>query len=90
MLNAFRPSTCGTQSILRSTLKWFGTTAAAAVKQMPPRPTVNEADIEEAFLKGSGPGGQKIVYPPLPILLQIDLPIANFHALRTKPLPRCS
>ncbi|KAI9878736.1 MAG: hypothetical protein M1830_010642 [Pleopsidium flavum] len=27
---------------------------------MPPRSTVNEADLEEAFLKGSGPGGQKI------------------------------
>ncbi|KAF2840339.1 hypothetical protein M501DRAFT_1056672 [Patellaria atrata CBS 101060] len=27
---------------------------------LPPRPTLNEADIEEAFLKGSGPGGQKI------------------------------
>jgi hypothetical protein len=29
--------------------------------RFPPRPTVNEADIEESFLKGSGPGGQKIV-----------------------------
>ncbi|MCJ1268985.1 hypothetical protein MMC22_008873 [Lobaria immixta] len=27
---------------------------------MPPRLVINEADIEEAFLKGSGPGGQKI------------------------------
>jgi len=27
---------------------------------MPPRPKVLEEDIEEAFLKGSGPGGQKI------------------------------
>ena len=31
---------------------------------MPPRPEVNEADLEEAFLKGSGPGGQKIVSRP--------------------------
>ncbi|KAI9786903.1 MAG: hypothetical protein M1839_005134 [Geoglossum umbratile] len=30
------------------------------MKQMPPRPTIKEEDIEEAFLKGSGPGGQKI------------------------------
>ena len=29
--------------------------------QLPPRPTVDEAEIEESFLKGSGPGGQKIV-----------------------------
>lgn len=28
---------------------------------MPPRPTVDENEIEEAFLKGTGPGGQKIV-----------------------------
>ncbi|KAI9718885.1 MAG: hypothetical protein M1812_003769 [Candelaria pacifica] len=27
---------------------------------MPPRPSVNEDDLEEAFLRGSGPGGQKI------------------------------
>ena len=30
-------------------------------KQLPPRPTVEESDIEESFLRGSGPGGQKIV-----------------------------
>ncbi|KAI9839356.1 MAG: hypothetical protein M1837_002123 [Sclerophora amabilis] len=29
-------------------------------KQMPSRPQINEADITESFLKGSGPGGQKI------------------------------
>ncbi|KAL9639190.1 MAG: hypothetical protein Q9164_001083 [Protoblastenia rupestris] len=28
--------------------------------ELPPRPVVKEDDIEEAFLKGSGPGGQKI------------------------------
>ncbi|PUU76089.1 RF-1 domain-domain-containing protein [Tuber borchii] len=27
---------------------------------MPPRPSVKEEEIEESFLKGSGPGGQKI------------------------------
>ncbi|KAH0566400.1 hypothetical protein GP486_000183 [Trichoglossum hirsutum] len=27
---------------------------------MPPRPTISEENIEESFLKGSGPGGQKI------------------------------
>ncbi|MCJ1406390.1 hypothetical protein MMC19_000455 [Ptychographa xylographoides] len=27
---------------------------------MPPRPTVSEHDLTESFLKGSGPGGQKI------------------------------
>lgn len=66
MFTALRPSVCASQSLLRYTLRWFGVSAAAAAKQMPPRPTVNEEDIEEAFLKGSGPGGQKIVIPPLP------------------------
>ncbi|KAL8811220.1 MAG: hypothetical protein Q9223_001063 [Gallowayella weberi] len=28
--------------------------------QLPPRIVINEDDIEESFLKGSGPGGQKI------------------------------
>jgi hypothetical protein len=32
------------------------------MKQMPPRPKPPpEEEIEESFLKGSGPGGQKIV-----------------------------
>ena len=35
--------------------------AITQAKQLPPRPAIEEADIEEAFLKGSGPGGQKIV-----------------------------
>lgn len=30
-------------------------------KNLPPRPKVDEAEITENFLKGSGPGGQKIV-----------------------------
>lgn len=46
--------------------------AAAAVlhgpKPLPPRPTINENDITETFLRGSGPGGQKIV-PNDPICL---------------------
>lgn len=39
----------------------FSTSRVAAPAQLPPRIIVNEKDIEEAFLKGSGPGGQKIV-----------------------------
>ncbi|KAI5804089.1 RF-1 domain-containing protein [Peziza echinospora] len=30
------------------------------IRQYPPRPTVREDEISEVFLKGSGPGGQKI------------------------------
>jgi len=29
-------------------------------KPLPPRPVILDTDIEESFLKGSGPGGQKI------------------------------
>ncbi|KAF2770763.1 hypothetical protein EJ03DRAFT_269926 [Teratosphaeria nubilosa] len=29
-------------------------------KALPPRPKILEAEIEESFLKGTGPGGQKI------------------------------
>ncbi|KAK3944138.1 RF-1 domain-containing protein [Diplogelasinospora grovesii] len=39
----------------------FTTTASRCLKQMPPRPKPPpEDEIEEYFLKGSGPGGQKI------------------------------
>ncbi|KAL6719614.1 hypothetical protein ACLMJK_001535 [Lecanora helva] len=33
---------------------------SALAAQLPPRPTIKEEDLEEAFLKGSGPGGQKV------------------------------
>ncbi len=33
----------------------------SAAARLPPRPVIKEEDLEEAFLKGSGPGGQKIV-----------------------------
>jgi hypothetical protein len=42
----------------------FGTSSPVAIKQLPPRPKVNESEITEVFLKGSGPGGQKIVTFP--------------------------
>ena len=54
-------------SRLRSSLSAFraqGFHAAPlllASKLGPPRPKVKEEDLEESFLKGSGPGGQKIV-----------------------------
>ena len=34
----------------------------AFASQLPPRLVIAEKDIEESFLKGSGPGGQKIVW----------------------------
>ncbi|CAD0091679.1 unnamed protein product [Aureobasidium mustum] len=38
----------------------FTTTTTFSQKPLPPRPTILESDITEAFLKGTGPGGQKI------------------------------
>ncbi|KAK6004052.1 hypothetical protein QM012_008902 [Aureobasidium pullulans] len=38
----------------------FSTTTTLSQKPLPPRPTILESDITEAFLKGTGPGGQKI------------------------------
>lgn len=36
------------------------TSSLRAAVQLPPRPVVKDEDLEESFLKGSGPGGQKI------------------------------
>ncbi|MCJ1276933.1 hypothetical protein MMC21_004741 [Puttea exsequens] len=38
----------------------FTSSNAVAAAQLPPRPKIKEEDIVENFLKGSGPGGQKI------------------------------
>lgn len=39
----------------------FSTTETSfGPKPLPPRPVISEDDITEAFLKGTGPGGQKI------------------------------
>ncbi|KAL9137388.1 MAG: hypothetical protein Q9175_001403 [Cornicularia normoerica] len=44
----------------RLVTRHFTSQNVAAAAQMPPRLVLKEEDIEEAFLKGSGPGGQKI------------------------------
>jgi peptide chain release factor len=38
----------------------FTPSLAPSVKQLPPRRVILDSEIEENFLKGSGPGGQKI------------------------------
>lgn len=53
-------------SLLAATLAGrYAPTAQRSVRglaaQLPPRLVIREQDIEEQFLKGSGPGGQKIV-----------------------------
>ncbi|TKA83057.1 hypothetical protein B0A55_00945 [Friedmanniomyces simplex] len=42
------------------TLRAFSVHPPSLDKALPPRPKILETDLEEAFLKGSGPGGQKI------------------------------
>lgn len=44
----------------KRTAPFLSSSAALAAPQLPRRSTVDEKDLEEAFLKGSGPGGQKI------------------------------
>ena len=48
------------QSCFKLAARHLVTGAALAAPKIPPRLVIKEEDIEEAFLKGSGPGGQKI------------------------------
>lgn len=54
----------------RQSTSFFSTCPALAVKQLPPRPKLDDKDITGSYLKGTGPGGQKIVRGYRPILLQ--------------------
>lgn len=40
-------------------------------KPLPPRLKLDEADITLSYVKGTGPGGQKIVFLPLPIIIRL-------------------
>ena len=50
-----------TQCCLNLTKRTFIPSKLGAGIKLPPRPVIKEGDLEEAFIKGSGPGGQKIV-----------------------------
>ncbi|KAF2280414.1 uncharacterized protein EI97DRAFT_430142 [Westerdykella ornata] len=54
------PSSPSSLSHLRSPIRAFTTTSLNLQKHFPPRLVIPDSDIEENFLKGSGPGGQKI------------------------------
>ncbi|KAF9891294.1 hypothetical protein FE257_004149 [Aspergillus nanangensis] len=41
-------------------LRHFTLTSFVSSKQLPPRLKINDADLTVSYLKGSGPGGQKI------------------------------
>jgi peptide chain release factor len=43
-----------------STLRSFTTSTPYEANFLPPRPTLPDSDLHHVFLKGSGPGGQKI------------------------------
>ena len=45
---------------LQPLAKSISTSGLRAAAQLPPRPVVRDEDLEESYLKGSGPGGQKI------------------------------
>ena len=61
LLRHFFASTTSVRTTFPSTLRaFFSTTISLSQKPLPPRPTILETDITEAFLKGTGPGGQKI------------------------------
>ena len=49
------------RSSLQLVTRHFSLQNAVAAAKLPPRPVISEQDIQETFLKGSGPGGQKIV-----------------------------
>ncbi|KAG0135953.1 hypothetical protein HOY82DRAFT_551173 [Tuber indicum] len=61
-------------------------TATNFGKPMPPRPSVKEEEVEESFLKGSGPGGQKSEsqYPLHCMLLRTN---KTSSAVQLKHLP---
>lgn len=53
----------------------FATTTPALKKSLPPRPKPPpDSEIEEFYLKGSGPGGQKIVRSALMMVSTINPP----------------
>ncbi|KAH0292239.1 hypothetical protein M436DRAFT_78844 [Aureobasidium namibiae CBS 147.97] len=61
LLRRLFPMTTSVRTPCRPTLHaFFSTTIIISQKPLPPRPTILETDITEAFLKGTGPGGQKI------------------------------
>ncbi|KAF2119163.1 RF-1 domain-containing protein [Lophiotrema nucula] len=61
-LPSLRPASAS--SVIRNglpvCLRAFTTTGIGLAKQLPPRRVILDSEIEESFLKGSGPGGQKI------------------------------
>ena len=64
-----RVASTSTKTLLTFPKGSFISTKIGAGAKLPPRPVIKEEDLEEAFVKGSGPGGQKIVCHPIPLIL---------------------
>ncbi|KAI6824629.1 hypothetical protein KC332_g5536 [Hortaea werneckii] len=58
--NAARPTTTSLLKAIGSPRHTFTGTTRQYEKALPPRPKIPDTEIEEKFLKGTGPGGQKI------------------------------
>lgn len=62
---ALRPS--ASPAAAPRSIRTFTSSQSVLVKALPPRPKPPpESEIEESYVKGSGPGGQKIVSPRHP------------------------
>lgn len=71
----------------------FTLASSLSAKQLPPRLKIDDADLTVSYLKGTGPGGQKIVrflhhYSPI-IPPMMPSPLAD-KPNRTKPTPPSS
>jgi hypothetical protein len=51
----------GPVSYLATQVRLFSQTIITPAKALPPRLKINDADLTISYLKGTGPGGQKIV-----------------------------
>ena len=49
-----------TRGPVRAT-RFFSTSIAGCKNALPPRPRLPDSELHHVYLKGSGPGGQKIV-----------------------------
>ncbi|KAL4884071.1 hypothetical protein BJY04DRAFT_215947 [Aspergillus karnatakaensis] len=75
-----------TTSSLRICKRTLSASRLLAEKPLPPRLKLDDADITLSYLKGTGPGGQKIVHLPFP--LPILNPRAQGTLYLTEPTPQ--
>lgn len=79
--SSFRTSICRHVFNSSHLVRFFSTSRFLAVKPLPPRPKLDDKDITGSYLKGSGPGGQKIVWDILPLSSAFGPSSASFFPL---------